>query len=384
VVGPVYRGSAIPDLVGTLLFTDFYDGQIRALVHDSVTGQAGIEVLAQSGSFLSSFGEGTNGEIYALDYYGSRILRLDAGSEQEEDPEGEVPALLSQTGCMDPEDPSQPGTGLIPYGVQHALWSDGAEKERWMAIPDGQTIEIDESGDWDPPIGSVLVKQFSVDEHVVETRLFMRHDDGNWAGYSYAWDEAGDDATLLEGAAQKEFGDSSWRYPSRSECLQCHTTAAGGSLGLETAQLNGLFDYSQGSAHQLSTLEHIGLIELDGVDLDPSLEPRSTEADSARSLLHVNCSSCHRPEGTGGGDLDLRWDRELDEMGGCGMPPEHGDIGVSEGLLIAPGDPARSILSQRMHAIDHARMPPVGTELVDTEGVAAVDAWIGQLQDCSD
>ena len=70
--------------------------------------------------------------------------------------------------------------------------------------------------------------------------------------------------------------------------------------------------------------------------------------------------------------------------GACGLPPEHGDIGVSEGLLIAPGDPARSILSQRMHATDYARMPPVGTELVDTEGVASVDAWIGQLQDCSD
>jgi uncharacterized repeat protein (TIGR03806 family) len=269
--------------------------------------------------------------------------------------------------------------------VQHTLWSDGASKEHWMAIPDGETIEIDESGDWDLPIGSVLIKQFSVEGIVVETRLFMRHEDGNWAGYSYAWDETGADATLLGGASQQDFGDLSWSYPSRSECLQCHTTAAGGSLGLETVQLNGSHDYPSGSANQLITLEHIGLIELDEeIDSLDALAPRSAEASSARSLLHVNCSACHRPESTGGGNLDLRWENELDEMGACGVPPEHGDAGVGEGLLIAPGDPARSILSHRMHATNYARMPPVGTEVVDVEGVASVDAWIGQLQDCSD
>ena len=80
--------------------------------------------------------------------------------------------------------------------------------------------------------------------------------------------------------------------------------------------------------------------------------------------------------------MDLRWDIELDEMGACGLPPQQGDLGNDSALLIAPGEPSRSIVSLRMHALDHARMPPVGSSVIDTMGTDAIDQWIEELNSC--
>ena len=318
VMGPVYRGSDIPDLTGTPLFTDFYDGIIRAIRFDATTGEAQEEHLAESNRYISSFSVDNSGEVYVLDYYGGSILRLEPGTDDPPTQDNEVPALLSETGCMSSGDTSLPGPALIPYGVQHAFWSDEAVKQRWLALPDGEHIEMTTDGDWAFPVGTVLIKHFYLQETLVETRLMMLHEDGAWGGYSYAWREDGSDAELLMSDALRDFGSTSWSYPSRADCLKCHTDAAGGSLGLETAQLNGSFDYETTTANQLETLKQIGLIWYEeSVSELPSLAPRSSDANSARSLLHVNCSGCHRPDGPGG-DLDLRWSTPLQDMGACG------------------------------------------------------------------
>src|SRR5262249_17727125 len=119
-------------------------------------------------------------------------------------------------------------------------------------------------GDFDLPIGSVLMKTFSVANQRVETRLFVHHADGDWAGYSYEWNDAGTDATLLPAGKTKPLANGpTWYFPSRTECLECHTTAAGRSLGPEIAQLNRDFTYTQTNriSNQLATLDHIGLFD---------------------------------------------------------------------------------------------------------------------------
>ena len=68
---------------------------------------------------------------------------------------------------------------MIPYDLISPLWSDGAKKERFLAIPDGTTITINADGDWDLPKGSIAMKTFAVDGKRVETRLFMRHADSD-------------------------------------------------------------------------------------------------------------------------------------------------------------------------------------------------------------
>lgn len=92
------------------------------------------------------------------------------------------PQKLSLTGCVDPKEPTKPASGVIPYAVNVPFWSDGAEKERWFAVPDGTTISVKEGGDLDLPIGAVTMKTFRLGGKPVETRLFVRHDDGDWGG----------------------------------------------------------------------------------------------------------------------------------------------------------------------------------------------------------
>src|SRR5690606_21451557 len=109
---------------------------------------------------------------------------------------------------------------------------------------------------------------------MLETRLFMRHEDGGWAGYTYVWNQAGTEATLA-GPSETHLLDRDWTAPSRGQCLQCHTAAAGFTLGPETAQLNRDFTYpSSGiTANQIDTFNAIGLFA-DAVTQSANTLPR--------------------------------------------------------------------------------------------------------------
>jgi uncharacterized repeat protein (TIGR03806 family) len=278
---------------------------------------------------------------------------------------------------------------MLPYSVNVALWSDGADKERFLAIPDGTTMEVGADGHLTLPVGAVLMKTFRVAGEPVETRLLMRHPDGSWGGYAYAWNALGDDALLLEGSLRVETGAGTWLIPSRGHCMQCHTAAAGRSLGTEIAQLNRDHVYGgRTRANQLRTLSHIGVLAGDGFD-DPSALPAylGTSADGAigdraRHYLHANCAHCHRPGGPGRGDIDLRAATPLAGMGICDSEPGLGDLGVADARLLAPGAPERSVLLARMRARGVFRMPPVGSEVVDETAVDAVAGWIASLTSC--
>jgi glucose/arabinose dehydrogenase len=71
--GFVYRGSAIPALVGTYVFADFISGNIWLLNESGSTWTRTLAIA--SGRGVSSFGRDDSGEIYVVDYSGS-ILRL--------------------------------------------------------------------------------------------------------------------------------------------------------------------------------------------------------------------------------------------------------------------------------------------------------------------
>jgi uncharacterized repeat protein (TIGR03806 family) len=254
-----------------------------------------------------------------------------------------------------------------------------------MAIPSSGKIRVAADGDWDLPVGSILVKEFRLGGKRIETRLFMRHTDGSWAGYTYEWNDAQTDATLLPDGKTKAIGGQTWTYPSRAQCMGCHTGAAGFSLGLETAQLNRAFDYGSGAVNQLTKLEAMGLFEALPADRPALPSPSSAAASAeerARSYLHSNCGFCHRPQGPGRGVADFRFSRTLKGTHVCNAEPEAGSLGVEGAKLVAPGDPDHSLVSLRMHRTDAARMPPLGSSVVDTKGTSAVDAWIKSMTGC--
>lgn len=329
------------------------------------------------------------------------------------DPEAPA-ATLRATGCVDADDPRRPAPGLIPYDIASPLWSDGADKQRFLALPEGATIAVKDcgrepaacappsaggtpgsDGKLELPAGSVLVKSFLFGGRFIETRLLVRLSDGSWAGYSYAWREDQRDADLVEdafGGVTRAVRDAEdrpldWTFPSRQMCLDCHTAAAGGSIGPELRQLNRDFRFANGvTENQLDAYERVGLfsVPLPRPLPDPYPSP-STDAGSvaarARSYLHANCASCHRPGGSFDG-IDLRFEAPLAAMNLCDVAPERGTLGVEGAQRLVPGRPELSTLTLRMRALDFNRMPRIGTRVVDTVGVAAVEAWIAELTGC--
>jgi uncharacterized repeat protein (TIGR03806 family) len=305
------------------------------------------------------------------------------------------PATIKATGCFDPADPSKPAAGLIPYAVNVDLWSDGADKLRWMAVPDGAKITIKADGDWDFPVGSVLLKVFRLGGKPFETRLFVRHSDGEWAGYTYEWNAQGTDGTLVDELGKKKMiGTNNWAYPARVDCMACHTKAAGGTLGLETAQLNRDFGYPGGrTANQLETLDHIGMFAAAlgaRASTLPALAPVAQASASletrARAYLHANCANCHRPMGLAAFpnsqtvSIDMRFTTSFAGTGLCNGIPDKKNAGPPDHRLIMPGVPDKSIVVTRMNERGgFLGMPPLGGELVDATGVKLISDWITAL-----
>jgi uncharacterized repeat protein (TIGR03806 family) len=312
-----------------------------------------------------------------------------------------MPQNLSQLGCFEGDDPRWPSPALIAFAVNAPRWTDGAEKERFMAVPAGQRIALDARGDFVFPQGTVLVKTFAVGGARVETRVLMHHAEG-WHGVSYHWNEAGTDAELApaEGMSIAAVGPSAqpWTIPGRGECFSCHNAATHVALGLEVAQLQRDFvDPRTGEGgNQLDRLIARGLLDADHPLLAaPAGRPKLADyhdaeqpiAARARAYLHANCSSCHAgTEGICSGDL--RWTAEGAQMGVCDVAPTlpGASLGWPEDTrLLAPGDPERSAIVHLMRASAGAPllMPPIGRSAVDAGGVALVSDWIRQLRGCS-
>jgi uncharacterized repeat protein (TIGR03806 family) len=271
------------------------------------------------------------------------------------------------------------------------LWSDGARKRRWMALPTGSTIKVEKDGDWTFPVGTVLRKDFLVDDVVIETRLFMRHTDtGNWRGYSYRWNAAHTDADLVVEPEHVNLGKQSWSYMTSSQCSECHTKAAGGSLGPETRQLNTTMTYPETgrTANQLSTLASIGMfsgpLHVEAPYPDPANETLPI-GERARSYLHVNCQQCHRPYANSIVRHDLRFYTPLEYTHTCNAPLEGLSLRVKGERIIVPGHPERSTLYLRMSSrgVVDISMPTLGTNQVDEFGLALIRKWIeGMGSDC--
>ena len=374
--GVVYRGTDLGlDFYGRYLFADVLSGNVWFLANPyqaNAENVSGDQEDILSFSFPYGFVEDQNQEIVALvgDPTDRRIQAATPGPPLE--------PLLSATGCVDPSNPSQPASGLIPYGVEVPLWSDGAVKDRYVGLPDGTHVTVGADGDLVLPIGTVAVKVFrQPDGRLLETRLLVRHDDGGWAGYTYVWRADQSDADLA--AAEVTIEDVGWLAPSRSQCLDCHTSAAGGSLGLELRQLNGslLYPSTGRTANQLETWNRIGLFADGPVDLS-AWPPLSS--DLSRGYLHSNCSNCHRPGTPVPVDIDLRVVTPLADMGICNVSPSRDEDPLLR--LLAPGEPGRSLISLRPRDLGTARMPPLGTTVVDEGSMNAIDTWISALSSC--
>ena len=223
--------------------------------------------------------------------------------------------------------------------------------------------------------------------------------------------------------------EQTWHYPSRAECMMCHSRAATYVLGVSTAQLNCEFDYPGGRDNQLRTLSHLGLFNITpanelreavvaaglergltpqaaeavftklprgnqrttpaqttidpGFDLlpwmaDPTDERASLEA-RARSYLHVNCAHCHVGAGGGNSQFEIAHWTPTRDAKLLDIAPLHAKFDLREPLLVARGEPERSVLWHRMTIRGRGQMPPLASSLVDPVGIDVVRRWIAAL-----
>lgn len=396
--GYVYRGTQTTDLQGQYLFGDFGSKMFSAVVASSTPGSYTVRQLiapfSTNSVMPSSFGQGIDGELYVLGFDTGFIHRLTFSSGSGGSGPN-VPTLLSQTGCAAAGNPLNPSAGMVGYEINAPFWSDNAVKTRYFALP-GSTgaFTPGTSGIWTTPVRSVIRKDFRLNGQMIETRLLMRQTNGDWAGYSYEWNTAQTDATLVAAAGKDVvLGSQTWSYPSRNQCLQCHTTAAGFNLGLETQQMNRSTTYAQTgrTANQLTTLSAPVVAMLTPQVADPNTQPRLADplgTDSlgsrARAWLHTNCSMCHRPNGPTPVSINLMASASLAATNTCNVDPSRGTLGLTNAKLIAPGLPDSSVILARANSRDAlVQMPPIGSHLVDTAGVALLRSWISSLTGCN-
>jgi uncharacterized repeat protein (TIGR03806 family) len=312
---------------------------------------------------------------------------------------GKMPALLSETGAFSDTAKLVPSAGLVPYDLAVAFWSDGAQKSRWISLPDGK-IGFSPTGEWRFPAGTVFVKTFELPVDAgnpavsrrLETRLLVRDSNGGVYGVVYKWRPDNSDADLLDAeqteliparSATGEIGEQPWYYPSRKDCQACHNQKAGGVLGVNTRQLNRTFVYPSGiSDNELRAWNNIGLFEPGFNDEDIPGFARLASADDttrsledrARSYLDANCAQCHRPGGTVV-DFDARYETPLQRQGLVNGPVLI-DEGIDRARIISPRDVWRSIAFMRMNTAGSIKMPPLARETIDQEGVALLRQWI--------
>ncbi len=385
--GYVYRGQAIPELVGRYVFADFATGRFWALRPD---GQGGYinDQLIDTNFGPTSFGVGPEGELYFSDINTGRLRKLEPAGAGTPDT---IATLLSNTGCTDPDDVTRVYSGLVPYDLNARFWSDNAIKDRHIGLPNGTTITRQPDGDWEFPPGTILVKNFRLGGRLIETRHLMRHPDGIWAGYTYEWNVEQTEATRVRGGKSALINGQTWIYPTEGQCMECHTIAAGVALGAEDGQLNRAFTYPQTSrtANQLATLDHI-MMFASPLPGPPSTLPRIADlqdtsaplTDRARAYLHTNCAQCHRSGGPTPSSMDLRYFTPLQSTNACDEPPLLGDLGVANARLIAPSAPNRSMIVNRTTRRDNFGMPPFGSTVVDTVGTDLLTDWINTLTSC--
>ena len=328
---------------------------------------------------------------------------------------GSLPPTLSQTGVFADTPNLSPAGGVIPYapntpflvGRRAEIPLVGRAQQRRVRTRPMNKSPLLRPANVTFPAGSVFVKHFSlataqshpgVAPRRLETRLLGRDNNGAVYGVTYKWRQDNTDADLLTDSLNENIvitnadattWTQTWYYPSPADCLQCHTPAANYVLGVKTAQINGNFTYpaTGQTDNQLRALNHLGMfypaIDETGISNYTALVAVTNQnaalADRARSYLDANCAQCHRPGGTGP-TFDARWDTPLTNQNIIYGILSDGDLGYDNDYVVTPDDIWRSILYQRTDIVNaDIQMPPLGRNLVDTNALSVIAAWINSL-----
>ncbi|MEZ0610362.1 SO2930 family diheme c-type cytochrome [Fibrella sp. WM1] len=310
----------------------------------------------------------------------------------------------------------QPAEGVVPYRLNTPLFSDYAEKLRFVKLPAGLSARYDAREVMDFPVGTTIIKTFyfPVDfrdaakgRRLMETRLLIRNESG-WKALEYVWNDAQTDAVLEVAGDRKtvRYVDAAGRtheqlyvMPNLNQCKSCHNrNEVLMPIGPTARQLNGPFDYGTGPENQLTHWQKTSLLTDpasagQASSIDPATAPRApvwndpatgTLAERARIYLDINCAHCHRPDGpasTSGLNLTMH-EQNPTAWGLHKTPVAAGRGSGGHQYDIVPSKPNESILLYRMESTDPGvMMPEVARKVAHREGIALIREWIEKMNE---
>lgn len=414
--GVFYHGDRLSQLKGFYVFGDYdygiiepagqpiwafkYDGtnisnfqrllsskQIAAYGIDPANGDVLLACLTNVATFGPNAGFNP---IYRLVYDTNNVI---AGTP--------LPPTLADTGAFADLTSLTPPPGIAPYSLNVPFWSDNATKTRWFSLPDTNlTFGFDPDSNWSFPTGAIWIKHFELEltngvaasRKRLETRLIVKIDSGVY-GVTYRWGNSLTNANLVPEEGLNEpfvINDGGgilrtqvWHYPSRLECLACHTPGGGGALGMNTPQFNHDQDFNGTVTNLIQAMSDAGYFTaaVTNIHLLRALAPPTNSAVSleyrVRSYLAANCVQCHQPGGAGA--QQANWDARITtQLPGMGVinGPLVDNIGDASNRVIVPGDPAHSVMLYRIATLGGDHMPPLATSVINTQAVALLSAWI--------
>ena len=301
-----------------------------------------------------------------------------------------LPRLLSDYRFFKDAAGWQPNERVVRYRLNMPLFSDYAEKYRFIYVPEGRQAKAGGDGLLDFPVGSALIKSFGYEidgePRLLETRVLLHRADG-WLALPYVWNEAQTEAVLKVAGARipVSFADPSGRkrstsyaVPNKNQCKECHAlSGAVTPIGPKARNLT--------RDGQLAAFARLGVIDREPVvDYRVPLwgETSAPLNDRARGYLDVNCAHCHNIDGSASNSgLFLAYEENLSVRIGINKRPVAAGRGSgTHDFDIAPGDPDGSILIYRMNSLEPGiSMPEVGRSLVHDEGVELLRQWIADM-----
>jgi hypothetical protein len=402
------------NLLGTLTNSDY--APVYALTQTGLeAGAYAVTAAATDGGGLSSTSAPVNITVTAgsgLPYGLTNRGIVPAFLNLPPDYTGALPPLLSQTGVFGDTAKLIPAAGLIPYALNAPYWAEGAVCSDYLAVPNmggvitpDQQLRMHPAGPWTFPAGTVFVKQFelTVDEtnpqaarRRLETQILVRDKQGGVYGVTYKWRPDNRDADLLTSGLTENIlvtnaagvTTRNWYYSSPSDCLACHTRAAGYVLGVNTRQLNRNFTYPASGVtdNQIRTLNRLGLfspaINEAAIARYPKVsalaDDKASLEERVRSYLDANCAQCHRPGGVG--NYDASYDTRLRDQHIVNFPAAFPLLGHTNADIVRPQDTGHSVLWLRIGSTEPTlKMPPLAHYLVDTNAVSLIRDWINSL-----
>ena len=293
-----------------------------------------------------------------------------------------APRTLAEFGFFTDAAGRVPADRVTPYELNVPLWSDGADKLRYIYLPEGTRLTADGEGLLQFPVGAAIIKSFAfgkgADQRLIETRVLLHRADG-WAALPYRWNAAQTEATLALAGGRLEVttpaGEAiSYRIPNKNQCKECHSLdgavipigpkARNMAAGWLAAMLPAL-PAKSGSLPHWNT------------------RAAGPAAPLARAYLDVNCAHCHQPGGMASNSgLDLRWEQANPQAIGIFKRPVAAGRGAGgHEFGIVPGQPDASILAHRLASAEPGvAMPELGKSTVDPDGVAVVRRWILEMK----